>query len=322
MAEVVGVRITRVDGSGNLSTTDVGACSGVAASGTAAAVVSGSINVTNLGVFTWPLVLYPTPTVFASGPGPYHDFLLNNSPKLHVTSGEDVDLTGFASGGEGQLLPLYNGGSSPLTLSHAGAGSQSGNRLSFLPAYDYKVWPGEEVTLEYVGGEWVPAHPLFAAGVLSGEPLVFGCNWLQQGAGIAASDAGGGVCVFGVGSGGVNSGMLSSGLIANLPSAAGGGPQWNVRVLNASGVAAAGDFVLAAANSGVNISVTLPAGASNSGKSIAIKRLDGSLQSVTIRTSPGEVLDTVASLAIPAQNNSYVLVADGLSGWMIQSKSL
>lgn len=76
----------------------------------------------------------------------------------------------------------------------------------------------------------------------------------------------------------------------------------------------ANDCVLLCDATSSDISVVLPASASSEGRTLHIKKIDASANTVDIAGVGGDTIDGAASKSLAAANDSYMLTSDGL-GW-------
>jgi len=67
-----------------------------------------------------------------------------------------------------------------------------------------------------------------------------------------------------------------------------------------------------------NIDITLPAASSAEGLMINVKRLDNSVNTITVAATDSGTIDGAASQSIASQYTSYTFIADSSSGnWFI-----
>jgi len=96
----------------------------------------------------------------------------------------------------------------------------------------------------------------------------------------------------------------------------GGGQTLAVRSVNVAATAAVGDFILADASSAA-LTITLPATPATN-TSVAIKKVDASLNLVTVVGSSGATVDGDATLTLLQAQSGAVLVFDG-TNWRVES---
>jgi phage-related baseplate assembly protein len=77
--------------------------------------------------------------------------------------------------------------------------------------------------------------------------------------------------------------------------------------------------ILANATSGA-LTVTLPH-ASTSGLIVDIKKIDSSAHAVMIAAASGDKIEGAATKSLSTQYSSYMLIADGVHTWYIQSNA-
>jgi hypothetical protein len=88
-----------------------------------------------------------------------------------------------------------------------------------------------------------------------------------------------------------------------------------VTITSASYTAASDGIILADATSNA-ITVNLPAASGNSGLQYVIKKIDSSVNTVTVDPDGSEMIDTFTTLVITTQDESITIVCDG-SNWFI-----
>lgn len=83
---------------------------------------------------------------------------------------------------------------------------------------------------------------------------------------------------------------------------------------------AAEDYYLTADATGGSFTITLPLAATvGAGKAVAVKRLDGTGNTVAIARSGADTIDGAASLPVNVQYRAYTLISDGVSAWNVFS---
>jgi len=93
-----------------------------------------------------------------------------------------------------------------------------------------------------------------------------------------------------------------------------GGIFSNVTTQTADYTASSGDVVLADASGGA-ITITLPAPSENAW--VQVKKIDSSLNKVTVAQNASETIDGQASIDLVNQYQSYIVVSDG-TDWFVQ----
>lgn len=104
-------------------------------------------------------------------------------------------------------------------------------------------------------------------------------------------------------------------IAASITASTGGGvaPALTPTAKSSGFTAAAGNHYRCNATGGA-FSATLPAGASNAGKLLSIKKIDSSGNAVTLVRSGGDTIDGATSLALSVQGEAALLVGHS-SGW-------
>ena len=90
-----------------------------------------------------------------------------------------------------------------------------------------------------------------------------------------------------------------------------------VRSITASTTATLADDVILADATGGAITVTLPAVGNRQKIPLAVKKLDASVNAVTIAASGADTIDGAATLVISTQYACYTLVADANGYWIV-----
>jgi hypothetical protein len=117
------------------------------------------------------------------------------------------------------------------------------------------------------------------------------------------------------------SGSVTQAVIAALPpipvytSAVDGGT-WNVTTKTAPYTAAAGDMVLVDTTGG-GVTITLPTAASNSKKSIRVKKISSDVNTVTVARSSADSIDGSTSQTFTSQYTDLEVTSDSVSNWEI-----
>ena len=91
---------------------------------------------------------------------------------------------------------------------------------------------------------------------------------------------------------------------------------WHIISITASITLSDEEMAFCDATSG-NITVTLPAAASNTGRMYRIKKTDSSSNTVTIDGNGSETIDDATTLVITAQYECISIMSDGAEWWII-----
>ena len=91
--------------------------------------------------------------------------------------------------------------------------------------------------------------------------------------------------------------------------------QWNVRVLSADAMAAAGDWCDVSAAGGSRV-ITLPPAADNAGLTILVRKTDSSANTVTVDGNGSETINGSTTQAITAKYTTLTLSSNGTE-WAI-----
>ena len=94
-------------------------------------------------------------------------------------------------------------------------------------------------------------------------------------------------------------------------------PSFSVRQTATSETLTASDYlVLVDANSAA-VTVTLPTAASKEGSQIIVKKIDASVNAVTVEGDAAETIDGAANQSLIAQYDSITIASDGIEWWVI-----
>jgi hypothetical protein len=77
------------------------------------------------------------------------------------------------------------------------------------------------------------------------------------------------------------------------------------------------DYILLADATTGNIVLDLPPAATNSGALVTVKKLDSSVNTVTVEGNGAETVEGVANKVLTAQYETLRIMCDGTSWWII-----
>lgn len=77
------------------------------------------------------------------------------------------------------------------------------------------------------------------------------------------------------------------------------------------------DYILLGDASSADVTITLPSAASLEGRTLIIKKIDSTLNTVTIAADAGETIDGAATQVIYTQYTSRTIVSDGTEWWIV-----
>ena len=90
-----------------------------------------------------------------------------------------------------------------------------------------------------------------------------------------------------------------------------------IRSVTGTAVVAAGDSILLADATAGAVTVPLPAAADNEGRTITVKKIDASVNTVTLDGDGSETIDNAATKVISTQYASVSVVSDGAEWWIV-----
>lgn len=77
------------------------------------------------------------------------------------------------------------------------------------------------------------------------------------------------------------------------------------------------DYFIAGNASGGAFTITLPAASSNPGKTLIVKKIDSSVNAVTIARAGSDTIDGGTSIAMGIQYQAQTLISNGSSSWYV-----
>lgn len=90
-----------------------------------------------------------------------------------------------------------------------------------------------------------------------------------------------------------------------------------VREVSASGPVLENDYVVLVDATGGNVILDLPAAATNRGALVTVKKLDASVNTVTVEPNASETIDGAANKSLSTQFEKITLVCDGTEWWVV-----
>lgn len=94
-------------------------------------------------------------------------------------------------------------------------------------------------------------------------------------------------------------------------------PSFSVRQISATSTVLDDDYlVLVDATSGA-VTATLPTAAVKEGSQVIVKKIDASVNAVTVEGNGAETIDGALNVSLPAQYDSVTLASDGTQWWVV-----
>lgn len=76
-------------------------------------------------------------------------------------------------------------------------------------------------------------------------------------------------------------------------------------------------FFVTADVTSAGFSITLPLASANPGRQIAVKKIDGSGNTLTVARSGSDLIDGATTVTTTTQYKAWVFLSDGISNWWI-----
>ncbi len=90
-----------------------------------------------------------------------------------------------------------------------------------------------------------------------------------------------------------------------------------IREVNASGPVLGNDYIVLVDTTPGAVTLDLPAAADNTGAIVVVKKIDSSVNSVTIEADGSETIDGAANKSLTTQYETITVVCDGTEWWTI-----
>ncbi len=90
-----------------------------------------------------------------------------------------------------------------------------------------------------------------------------------------------------------------------------------IREVNASGPVLENDYIVLVDATAAAVTLDLPAAAGSKGALVTVKKLDSSVNTVTVEANASETIDGAANKTLTAQYETLRIVCDGVEWWVI-----
>ena len=90
-----------------------------------------------------------------------------------------------------------------------------------------------------------------------------------------------------------------------------------IREVSASGPVLGNDYIVLVDATSAAVTLDLPAAADNTGAIVVVKKIDSSVNTVTVEANASETIDGAANKALTTQYESITIVCDGTEWWII-----
>jgi hypothetical protein len=90
-----------------------------------------------------------------------------------------------------------------------------------------------------------------------------------------------------------------------------------IREVSTSGPVLGNDYLVLVDTTTASVTLDLPPAVSNKGAIVVVKKVDSSVNTVTVETNASETIDGATNKALTAQYETLTIVCDGVEWWVV-----